>query len=188
MMLLSSLLAVATACDGDDGDDNASSGETGGDSGNTNSSTTNTSGGNTDEGGEACQEACVNLESCGFSVNECLGICTTNACGECLASSGSCGEDCVDACAPVDPTGDGDGDPTGDGDGDGDTSPPDKECVINDDCGLSYECVSCNLTDNEGWCEQTMECTWDEDCGFGGKCGYNVETADYRCLPAEYCE
>jgi hypothetical protein len=48
--------------------------------------------------------------------------------------------------------------------------------------------VSCNLTDNEGWCEQSMACTWDEDCGFGGKCGYNVQTSDYRCLPASYCE
>jgi hypothetical protein len=54
--------------------------------------------------------------------------------------------------------------------------------------GISFECVSCNLTDNEGWCEQSMACTWDEDCGFGGKCGYNVETSDYRCLPAAYCE
>jgi hypothetical protein len=98
----------------------------------------------------------------------------------------------VSACAGGDgdgdgDTGDGDGD-TGDGDGDtGNPEVPDKDCVINNDCGLSYECVSCGLTDGEGWCLQSMGCSFDEDCGFGGKCGYNVETADYRCLPAAYC-
>jgi hypothetical protein len=194
-MLLTTLLAFTTACDGDDGDDNASSSETG-DSGNTSGNTTGNTSGNTtgnttgdpDEGAEACDGACVNLEACGFPVDECLAFCTSGACGECLASSDSCGQDCVDACAgggdgDGDP-GDGDGDPSGDGDGD----VPPKDCVINNDCGISFECVSCNLTDGEGWCEQSMECTWDEDCGFGGKCGYNVETSAYRCLPASYCE
>src|SRR5690606_27517191 len=115
---------------------------------------------NDDSSADICDDACVNLESCGVPINECLGICTGGACGTCLANSGSCGQDCAEACAPGgdgdgDPTGDGDGDPTGDGDGD---PPPDKECVINDDCGLSFECVSCSLTDNEGWCEQSSDC------------------------------
>lgn len=187
-MLLTTLLAFATACDGDDGDDNASSSETG-DSGNTTGNTSGNTSGNTDDGSEACDGACANLESCGFPVAECLSFCTSGACGECLASSSSCGQDCLDACAGGDGDGDGDsGDGDGDsGDGDGDGDVPAKDCVINDDCGISFECVACNLNDNEGWCEQTMACTWDEDCGFGGKCGYNVETADYRCLPAAYC-
>jgi hypothetical protein len=198
ILLLTTLLAFTTACDDGDDGDTAGEGETG-DTGNTSGNTSNTSGntsntsgntdGNDDSDSEICDEACINLMACGFPVDECLSFCSIGPCGECLASSDSCGQDCANACAG---DGDGDGDggdgdgDAGDGDGDGDPIPP-KNCVINDDCGLSFECVSCNLTDGEGWCEQSMDCTWDEDCGFGGKCGYNVETADYRCLPASYC-
>ena len=58
---------------------------------------------------------------------------------------------------------------------------------MNSECGISFECVACNLNDNEGWCEQSGPCSFDDDCGIDGKCGYNVESAAYRCLPASYC-
>jgi hypothetical protein len=193
LLPLTTVLALASACVVIEDDDGGNADETSGNDGNTdNSSNDNSSNDNADGSPELCEDACLNLESCGFPVDECLAFCGADACAECLASSDSCGQDCVDACAggpgdgDGDPTGDGDGDPSGDGDGDGDVPP--TECVINADCGISFECVACNLNDNEGWCEQSMACTWDEDCGFGGKCGYNVETSDYRCLPAEYCQ
>lgn len=188
------LLALAPACDdGDDGDDEAAEGNDSADSNSSNSSndsadsndtnSTNDSADSNDSGSDACADACASLESCGLPGGECLGFCTSDACAQCLLASESCGTDCLDACAPTsETTGDGDGDTT-------DTGPniPPTECVLNSECGLGYECVACGLTDNEGWCEQTSECTFDDDCGIDGKCGYNVESSAYRCLPAEYC-
>lgn len=193
-------LGLASACvtienpDESGGDDNAD--ETGNNDGNNDSSNNDSNNDSNDDGNDdsadICEDACGVLESCGFPTAECLDFCVSGACAECLAASDQCGEDCVNACSEPPGDGDGDDDPTGDGDGeesgDGDGDVPPKECVINNDCGISFECVSCELNDAEGWCEQTMECDFDEDCGFGGKCGYNVETAAWRCLPAEYCQ
>lgn len=192
-------LGLASACvtieTGDGGGDDNSD-ETGNSSGNNNNDSGNNDGNNNDgndDSSDLCADACDVLASCGFPVGECLEFCVSGPCAACLADSDQCGQDCANACTAP---GDGDGDPTGDGDGDddptagdgdGDQVPP-KECVINNDCGLSFECVSCNLNDSEGWCEQSMDCSFDEDCGFGGKCGYNVQTADWRCLPAAYCK
>jgi hypothetical protein len=142
-------------------------------------------GGDDDEAGDGDGDgACANLESCGVPSNECLMLCIDDDCATCLADSESCGEDCLQACAPVTDDGNDEADTTDDG---SDTGVPETECVLNDECGISFECVACNLTDNEGWCFQSMECSFDDDCGIDGKCGYNVETSDYRCLPADHC-
>lgn len=157
-----------------------SNNDTNDDSSNDDSSNDDSSNDTSDDSSDTCDHACAVLASCGIPTDECMSFCVSGPCAECLASSEQCGQDCADAC-----TGGDDGPP---GDGDGDSDVPDKECVINDDCGIASECVSCELNDSEGWCEISEECEFDEDCGFGGKCGYNVETADYRCLPAEYCQ
>jgi hypothetical protein len=183
---VTALLALAGACDsgGDEGDaDEAGDGDGDNGDGDGDGNTDNAESG--DGSSEACEGACANLESCGLPTSECLMICFADECATCLANSNSCGEDCLEACAPVTDTGDGDGDTTGDGDGD--TGVPETECVLNTECGISFECVACGLTDNEGWCVQSSECSFDDDCGIDGKCGYNVETSDYRCLPESYC-
>jgi hypothetical protein len=109
--------------------------------------------------------------------------CDEDACLECVM--GSDPASCVTkTCAGCD-----DETSAGDGDGDGDDdSVPKKECRKDDDCGISFECVSCVLTDTEGWCKQTEACKYDTDCDIGESCGYNVESGMYRCLPAKYCE
>lgn len=60
--------------------------------------------------------------------------------------------------------------------------------MSDDECGLSFECLSCTLVSEGGWCEQTMPCSFDEDCGIDGKCGYNLASSEYRYLPKSYCE
>jgi hypothetical protein len=64
---------------------------------------------------------------------------------------------------------------------------PETECAADGECGVSFECLSCSLTASAGWCVQTMECSFDADCGEGNRCGFRVEDAKYRCLPATYC-
>lgn len=63
---------------------------------------------------------------------------------------------------------------------------PKTECMDDHDCGISQECVACGLTDSAGWCAFKKECMFDDDCA-PDKCGYNVVTSDYRCLPKMYC-
>jgi hypothetical protein len=63
---------------------------------------------------------------------------------------------------------------------------PKTNCMSVHDCGISQECIACGLTDTAGWCSFKKECMFDSDCA-PDKCGYNVETSEYRCLPATYC-
>jgi hypothetical protein len=185
--LVAAIVALVGGCqdDGSDdegGDDGATSngdGDGDGDDASSNDDGPPSADG-ADDGGAACSDACTMLAtdpSCGFDAASCMESCTEGACAACLAGTTECGADCVDTCS-----GAADGGESGD-----DGNPPAPECVGDDECGLSFECVSCNLTDGQGWCEQTMACSFDADCGLGGKCGYSVVSGEYRCLPAENC-
>lgn len=66
------------------------------------------------------------------------------------------------------------------------SSAPKTNCTSDKDCGISQECVACGLNDTAGWCSFKKECMFDDDCA-PDKCGYNVVTSDYRCLPKMYC-
>lgn len=140
-------------------------------------------------GGASCSDACATLAedpACADFLDAagCEAQCGDQTCAACLEASASCGADCEGACA-----GGGGEDGSGDGGGSGDDggSVPMTECTADADCGISFECVACRVTDDEGWCEQTTECSFDSDCGTNGRCGYNVETSSYRCLPSMYC-
>jgi hypothetical protein len=179
-----SLPLHACATDGEDeGSDGASSDDTGSGNEDEGNDGDGNDGDGEDDGGASCADACEQLSGCGVPTADCLAICGAGAsgCANCLADSSSCGEDCVSACEG--------GGETGDSEDSGSTTddPPQPHCTKTDECGISQECVACELNDSEGWCEFADECNFDSDCGSGRVCGYNVETSDYRCLSAQYC-
>lgn len=198
LLLVASTLAIAGGCDDEGGDDDGA--DTGssapgddGDGADDGDDGADDGGG---DGGSACADACATLggdpacAAMGIDESSCGSLCTSDACAACLGASAECGTDCQSACAGGGDDGadDGGGDSSGGADdGADDGGIPQPECINDGECGISFQCVSCGLNDGEGWCVQTMECSFDEDCGSGGKCGYNVQSGDYRCLPAEYC-
>lgn len=191
---LSAAITLWGGCEDDNGDGEGSAGSASGGS----ASGGSASGGSASGGGAgACAEACQSLAAdpecsmAGIDESVCMMVCGSGACAECLASSSACGADCEAACAgggdsADDGSDDGSDDASDDGSDDGEPK-PEPECQKNNDCGVSYECVSCNLTSYEGFCEQTEACSHDSDCGSGRVCGYNVETSQYRCVSAEFC-
>jgi hypothetical protein len=208
LVLLVSAVALAGGCGdgggGDDGDTGgADDGDGDGDGGSAPGDDGDGDGDGGDGGGAACSDACATLAgdpdcaAMGVDAATCASLCTSDACATCLEASAMCGLDCQTACAGggddgaddgaddgVDSSGGGD---DGADDGADDGGVPEIECINDGECGISFECVSCGLNDGAGWCFQTMECSFDEDCGSGGKCGYNVQSSDYRCLPAANC-
>jgi hypothetical protein len=116
--------------------------------------------------------------------------CDMNACMQCVVGGG--GASCAQACGGCD---DGSGASGSGAAGGGDagnggsgSNVPKPECIMDDECGISFECLACNLNDAQGWCFQTKECNSDSDCGIDGKCGYNVASSAWRCLPADHCK
>lgn len=105
--------------------------------------------------------------------------CDEQACITCFDGGD---EDCADECRGCD-----DGESGGGGTSGAGSSGPQPECATEHDCGISQECVSCELTAHEGFCVFSEECHFDDDCGAGNKCGYNVETSEYRCIPSAKC-
>lgn len=187
--LVAAIMLCSGGCTGDDGDDTgAESGAKG-----SSASATGEDDGDPDGGGQGCADACAALADdaqcgmVGFDEGVCTDACSSDACAACLAASEACGNDC-DAMCGGGGSGDGSDDDADSGEASDDgPSVPSPECVSDDECGVSFECLSCRLTDGEGWCFQTEECSFDADCGSGGKCGYNVESGEYRCMEAEYC-
>jgi hypothetical protein len=119
--------------------------------------------------------------------------CDDQACLACFNSGG--GADCADECKGCEDDGNGGGGNGSAGNDSGSggsnaemTGGKQPECASDDDCGISFECLACGLTDSQGWCFQTKACKFDGDCGVGNKCGYNVKSSEYRCLPADTCE
>jgi hypothetical protein len=178
---MAALVALGIGCQDDGGGDDAN-GDTGADS----NGPGDDGDGDGDDGGKSCVDACETLvedPQCALDQSECVASCNGDACATCLSQSGDCGGECVDVCSGGD-----DGDPdTGNDDSSDDGNIPEPQCVMEGECGLGQECIACGLTDNEGWCVSAEECIDDDDCGIDGKCGYNVESGDYRCLPAAYC-
>jgi hypothetical protein len=183
--LVAAMVVLGLGCEKDGGDDE------GGDDSNDDGASSNGDG--ADEGGAACGDACAALvedPQCamgGFDEAACADSCSSDACAACLSESDACGTDCEAACAGGGSSADGSSADGSSDDASDDGNMPPPQCVKDDDCGISSECVACSLTATEGWCEVTMECSSDTDCGVGGKCGYNVKTSAYRCLEAEHC-
>jgi hypothetical protein len=112
--------------------------------------------------------------------------CDQDACLACFTKNG--GADCADECKGCEDDANG-GAGSGSGGSTAETTGGKQPTCANDhECGISFECLACGLNDTKGWCFQTKSCTFDGDCGSGNKCGYNVVSSEYRCLPADTCE
>jgi hypothetical protein len=185
-------LAVSTLvrCGDDDDDGGGGSSGTSDEASDTGDDGEDGSGdGDGDDGGADCAQACEQLSECGVPTPDCLMLCGAggDACASCLAGSSMCGEDCLAACEGGNESGEtGETSDTSDTSDTGDEG-PDPDCTTENECGLGQECVACNLSATEGWCEFSDACDFDEDCGSGRVCGYNVETSEYRCISADYC-